>query len=298
VRDPLGARRDPRTQSIHRWGKTAALAVLALTACSPLRIFNNVMPKDAGARVVLRGAAYGTDPRQKLDIYAPAGASARAWPVIVFIYGGSWNSGIREGYGFVGRALASQGFIVVIPDYRLVPQVRYPGFLEDNAAAVRWTIAHVGDYHGDPQRLIIAGHSAGAYNGAMLAYNPHWLGPDLAAVRGFIGLAGPYDFLPSQVKSVIAAFGDVADPAATQPVNHVTPGAPPALLCTGDKDDIVDPNNSDKLAAKLRAAGVAVERRRYPRVGHVGLVTAIAEPFRSHAPVLEDMASFARQFTQ
>lgn len=281
-----------------RWGKAAILSLLAVTACSPLRVFNTVMPKDGGSRLVLSGAAFGADPRQKLDIYAPTTPSARPWPVIVFIYGGSWNSGIREGYGFVGRALASRGFLVAIPDYRLVPTVRYPAFLQDNAAAVHWVISHAGDYHGDPQRLVLAGHSAGAYNAAMLAYDPRWLGADRGAVRAMIGLAGPYDFLPSNLASVNAAFGSASDPADTQPINHIRPGAIPALLSTGDKDDLVAPKNSDTLAARLQAAGATVERLRYPRVGHVGLVTAIAEPFRGRAPVLEDMTNFARKYTQ
>ena len=281
-----------------RWGKAAILSLLAVTACSPLRVFNTVMPKDGGSRLVLSGAAFGADPRQKLDIYAPTTPSARPWPVIVFIYGGSWNSGIREGYGFVGRALASRGFLVAIPDYRLVPTVRYPAFLQDNAAAVHWVIAHAGEYHGDPQRLVLAGHSAGAYNAAMLAYDPRWLGADRGAVRAMIGLAGPYDFLPSNLASVNAAFGSASDPADTQPINHIRPGAIPALLSTGDKDDLVAPKNSDTLAARLQAAGATVERLRYPRVGHVGLVTAIAEPFRGRAPVLEDMTNFARKYTQ
>ncbi len=270
--------------------------LLAVTACSPLRIFNTIMPKDGGSRLVLRGAAFGSDPRQKLDLYAPTTPSPRPWPVIVFIYGGSWNSGIREGYGFVGRALASRGFLVAIPDYRLVPTVRYPVFLEDNAAAVRWVVAHAAQYHGDPQRLVLAGHSAGAYDAAMLAYDPRWLGADRAAVRAMIGLAGPYDFLPSKLPSVIAAFGSAPDPADTQPMIHIRPGAVPALLCTGDKDDLVAPRNSDTLAARLTAVGTPVDRRTYPRVGHVGLVTAIAEPFRGKAPVLEDMVHFLRKY--
>jgi acetyl esterase/lipase len=280
------------------WGKAAALSLLALSACSPLRMFNAIMPKDGGSRLVLRGGAFGSDPRQQLDLYAPTTPSARPWPVIVFIYGGSWDSGIRQGYGFVGRALAARGFLVAIPDYRLVPAVRYPVFLEDNAAAVRWVIAHAAQYHGDPQRLVLAGHSAGAYDAAMLAYDPRWLGADRAAVRAMIGLAGPYDFLPSKLPTVIAAFGGARDPADTQPINHVSPGAVPALLCTGDKDDLVAPRNSDTLAARLAAVGTPVDRRRYPRVGHVGLVTAIAEPFRGKAPVLEDMVNFARKYTQ
>lgn len=281
-----------------QWAKATVLSLLALTACSPLRIFNNVMPKDAGSRLVLHSAPFGSDARQTLDIYAPTSPSARPWPVIVFIYGGSWNSGVKEGYGFVGRALAARGFLVVIPDYRLVPTVRYPAFLQDNAAAVHWTIAHAAQYHGDPQQLVLAGHSAGAYNAAMLAYDPRWLGADRTALRAMIGLAGPYDFLPSNVPSVIAAFGGVTDPADTQPINHVGAGAIPALLCTGDKDSLVAPRNSDILAARLRSKGVPVERRRYPDVGHVGLVTAIAEPFRGKAPVLNDMTGFLQHYTQ
>lgn len=276
---------------------TALLGAFAMFGCSPLGVFNAAMPKDDGSRLVLRSAAFGADPRQKLDLYAPIKRSARPWAVIVFIYGGSWNSGMREGYGFVGRALASRGFLVAIPDYRLVPGVRYPAFLEDNAAAVRWVIAHAPQYHGDPQRLVIAGHSAGAYDAAMLAYDPRWLGQDRKAVRAMIGLAGPYDFLPSNLPSVIAAFGGAADPAETQPIDHIRPGAPPALLCTGDKDDVVAPRNSDELETRLHSVGSAVERRRYPGVGHIGLITAIAEPFRSHAPVLEDMVNFARKYT-
>ena len=159
-------------------------------------------------------------------------------------------------------------------------------------------IAHAGAYHGDPQRLVLAGHSAGAYDAAMLAYDPRWLGADRTGVRAMIGLAGPYDFLPSNLPSVIAAFGRASDPANTQPIDHVRPGAVPALLCTGDKDDLVAPKNSDTLAARLQAVGTTVERLRYPRVGHVGLVTAIAVPFRDKAPVLDDMANFARKYTQ
>jgi acetyl esterase/lipase len=281
-----------------RWGGAALLSLLALAACSPLRSFNTLMPKDGGSRLVLRGASFGEDARQKLDLYAPTTPSPRPWPVIVFIYGGSWDSGIREGYGFVGRALAARGFLVAIPDYRLVPSVRYPTFLQDNAAAVAWVIAHAAQYHGDPHKLVLAGHSAGAYNAAMLAYDPRWLGPNRAAVRAMIGLAGPYDFLPSKLPTVIAAFGQAPDQADTQPINHIHPGAVPALLCTGDKDDLVAPRNSDTLAARLEAVGTPVDRRRYPKVGHVGLITAIAEPFRHKAPVLEDMVNFARKYTQ
>ncbi|MDP8912885.1 MAG: alpha/beta hydrolase, partial [Pseudomonadota bacterium] len=180
-----------------------ALSAL-LAACSPLRTFNSLVPKDHGAALIERGSAYGAHPRQRLDIYRPRtstgakqGQAARSpLPVILFLYGGSWQSGMREGYGFAGRALAARGFLVAVPDYRLVPEVRFPAFLEDNAGALRWMRANAVRLGGDPERIVLVGHSAGAYNAAMLALDPRWLGEDRRAVRGFVGLAGPYDFLP------------------------------------------------------------------------------------------------------
>ncbi|SFP75487.1 alpha/beta hydrolase [Sphingomonas rubra] len=273
----------------------ALIAALA-TACSPLRTFDALVPKDGGVRVVARDVAYGEGSRQRLDVYAPnRGKGPR--PVVVFFYGGSWNSGTKDGYRFVGRALAARGFVVVIPDYRLVPEVRFPEFLRDNAAAVRWTRVHVAALGGDPDRLVLVGHSAGAYDAAMLALDPRWLGADRTAVKGWVGLAGPYDFLPLDQPATIAAFGAAGDPAATQPVVFASAGDPPALLATGDKDELVRPRNSDVLARRLTAAGVTVERRRYPRVGHVGIVTAIARPLRGRAPVLDDVATFAARVT-
>nr|WP_220129678.1 alpha/beta hydrolase [Sphingomonas chungangi] len=271
---------------------------LLASACSPLKVFNAAVPKDGGVRLAVRDAAFGSDPRQRLDIYAPKAASDSPRPIIIFFYGGSWNSGTKSGYSFVGRALASRGFVVAIPDYRLVPQVRYPTFLEDNAAAVRWVRGHAREFGGDADRLVLAGHSAGAYNAAMLALDPQFLGPDRKAVRGLVGLAGPYDFLPFDGPVVQQTFGGIGDPIGTQPVHYVNPNDPPAFLATGDKDQTVRPANSDSLASKLRAAGVQVERHRYSDVGHAGLITAIARPLRGRATVLADMTAFAARVTR
>lgn len=256
-------------------------------------MFDAVVPTDGGVRLVVRDAAFGSDPRQRLDIYAPRAPSAAARPVIVFIYGGSWSSGTKSGYSFVGRALASRGFVVAIPDYRLVPQIHYPAFLEDNAAAVRWVRSHFSEIGGDPNRVVLMGHSAGAYNAAMLALDPRWLGADRKAVKALVGLAGPYDFLPFDGPVVEQTFGSVADPIETQPINYVGRNDPPAFLATGDEDQTVRPANSDSLAAKLQADGIMVDRRRYPNVGHAGLVTAIAKPLRGRASVLNDVSDFA-----
>jgi acetyl esterase/lipase len=293
----------PLDPTRHRPGLAMRAGFLALSllavACSPLTAFNTLMPKDAGGLLAARGLNYGPDPRQHLDIYGPrdAAAPAHRYPVIVFFYGGSWNSGSRSGYAWLGRALAARGFVVAVPDYRLVPHVRFPEFLRDSALAVRFVREVATRYGGDPDRVVLAGHSAGAYNAAMLALDPQWLGDDRKAIRGLIGLAGPYDFLPLDGPVVEAAFGQAPDPALTQPVHFAGTDAPPAFLGTGDKDDTVRPANSDSLAARLRGAGVAVERHAYAHVGHVGLVTAIAKPFRGKASVLDDMATFASRVT-
>ena len=145
----------------------------ALGGCSPLTAFAALTPKDAARRPV-RGVAYGPDARQQLDVYAPPSPQGPA-PVVVFFYGGGWNSGSRSDYGWAAQALASRGFLVIVPDYRLVPAVVYPGFVEDCALAVRWAQDHAGRYGGDADRLLLAGHSAGAYMALMLALDDDFL---------------------------------------------------------------------------------------------------------------------------
>lgn len=270
---------------------------LALTGCSPLKTFDALVPKDGGAIRVASAIPYGTGPRRMLDVYAPR-KNGTDRPVVLFFYGGSWNSGTRTGYAFVGRALAARGFVVVIPDYRLVPEVRYPGFVEDGAAAVRWTEGHVRDFGGDPGRIVLMGHSAGAYIAAMLAVDRRWSGGDRRGVRGFVGLAGPYDFAPFDVDVARAAFGAWPRAGETQPVTWAGAGDPPSLLLVGADDRTVLPRNSEALAAKLRAGGVPVTLRAYPKLGHVGLLLAIARPFRGRAPVLDDVARFVMQVTE
>lgn len=275
-------------------GLTALLA-----GCGTLGTFNALAPRDQGARRVLRDQAYGAGPRQRLDVYAPA-ASAAAAPVIVFIYGGSWASGAKDDYAFVGAAFAAQGFITVIPDYRLVPGVRFPAFIEDCAAAMRWASDHVAAYGGDPDRIVLVGHSAGAYNAVMLALDAHYLadaGVDAARVRGVAGLAGPYDFFPFDVDATRNAFGQAPDPQLTQPVRFARADAPPLLLLWGDADTTVGPRNLANLERAVRAAGGAVETRIYPGVDHAGIMLALSRPLRERAPTLTDVAAFARRVT-
>lgn len=265
-------------------------------ACSPsLGAFDALAPRDGGVRRVVRDAAYGREPRQRVDVYAPAAAPGPA-PVVVFFYGGSWSSGSKDDYNFMGAALASRGFVTAIPDYRLVPEVRFPSFVEDCAAAVRWVEQNAAAHGGDPQRIVLVGHSAGAYNAIMLALDPRYLRhAGASTVRGAVGLAGPYDFLPFDVDATRNAFGQAPDAAQTQPVTFARADAPPLLLLWGDADTTVGPRNLEGLARAMRAAGGAVETTIYPGVDHVGIMLAMSRPFRGRAPVLADVTTFVRR---
>jgi acetyl esterase/lipase len=271
-------------------------AAVVVAACAPLTTFNALIPADSGGEVAKAGIAYGESARQKLDVYVPVNAAAAA-PVVIFFYGGSWNSGDRDGYAFVGKALAARGFVVIIPDYRLVPTVHFPEFLSDAASAVAWTRQKASQYGGDPNKIYVMGHSAGAYIAAMIALDARYLravGSDPSQLRGVIGLAGPYDFLPLDSTATIAAFSKAPDLNETQPVNFVTANAPPMLLATGDDDTTVYPRNTLSLADKLRAAGRPVTVQRYKGIAHIGIMLALSRPLRDRAPVLDDITQFMK----
>lgn len=269
------------------------LVLGTVAGCSSLQVLNAITPGSTYRKV--GNLAYGVDARQKLDVYTPLNSIGPA-PVVVFFYGGNWNSGERNDYQFVGEALASRGMVAVLADYRLFPQVRYPGFIEDSAHAVAWTLQEVQRYGGDPGRVYLMGHSAGAYNAAMVALDPRWLAAhDLtpASLRGWIGLAGPYDFTPIQNKETRPVFFYPATPPESQPINHVSSSAPPALLIASNKDVWVDPiGNTGALTKKLRTAGVAVTEIYFDKTSHTTLIGAISWPLRGLAPVLDTVERF------
>jgi acetyl esterase/lipase len=281
--------------------RTLLAALPFLAGCTPsLGTFDSLAPRDAGARRVAHDVAYEEGPRRKLDVYAPSEA-AGPLPVIVFIYGGSWASGDKDDYEFAGAALASRGFVTVVPDYRLVPEVRFPSFLEDCAAAVRWVSDHVAEYGGDGRRIVLVGHSAGGYNAVMLALAADYLrnaGVDAGSIRGGVGLAGPYDFLPFDVDATRNAFGQAPEPQLTQPVHFARADAPPLLLLWGEDDDSVGPRNLESLARVQRAAGGRVETKVYENVDHIDILLALSRPFRGRATVLDDVTAFAQTVTR
>jgi acetyl esterase/lipase len=268
------------------------LSMAALAACGAGGRIVNALQPDEGVSVK-HGVAYGSLPRQKYDLYRPAKADADA-PVIVFVYGGSWRSGNRKDYEFVGNALARRGFITAIADYRTYPKVIFPAFVEDEAKAVAAISRDLGARHS----LFVMGHSAGAHIGALVVLDPHYLkaeGVDVCRrVSGFIGLAGPYDFLPIKKQPYFKIFPE-ASRSASQPINFAGGKHPPSLLIAGESDLVVDPKNTKELADALRRSGNRVELSDYQHVGHLLLVGSLAAPLRQFAPTLDEVARFVRQ---
>jgi acetyl esterase/lipase len=260
---------------------------------SLLQIFNALAPKETASHKVASGLPFGEKPRQRLDIYAPR-ALQGTLPVVFFIYGGSWSDGDRRNYDFAGRALAALGYVTVIADYRLLPEIEYPVFLDDSLLALQWLRRNISTYGGDPGRIALMGHSAGAYNAAMLALHPSYKAAldTSGGVRCVVGLSGPYDFFPFDGKITKRTFGWVPDPQNTQPVSHVTRSAPPMLLGTGSKDRLVYPRNTVALAKRLRQMHVAVTEIHYPELGHPQTLLALSRPGRRLGPVLADVGAF------
>jgi acetyl esterase/lipase len=273
-----------------------AVALGAIAACSPLTALNVLTPDGTYDRIT---ASFGSHPRHKLDVYTPQKRDGAA-AVVVFFYGGTWNSGDRGKYAFFGEALASRGIVTVIADYRLFPEVRYPAFLEDGAQAVAWTVSNIGQYGGDPKQLFVMGHSSGAYNAAMIALDPRWLKmvgltPDI--FQGWMGLAGPYDFLPIKNPDVKPVFFHPDTPPESQPINHAGAEAPPTLLMAARGDDLVNPvRNTGGLAQRLRNAGVPVTEVYYDDLSHTSLIGAFSRPLRGLAPALDEVVRFVERY--
>jgi acetyl esterase/lipase len=212
----------------------------------------------------------------KLDVYVPSEVSQKKRDVVIFFYGGSWQNGARGFYRFVAQTLTRQGFIVVIPDYRKYPQVVYPDFLYDTAAAVAWTYRHIHTHGGNAARIHLLGHSAGAYNAAMVAANPIYLErfslKPAKAIRSVAGLAGPYAFEPNtrKLKTIFAATDE--NWARMQVPSYISTHTPPMLLIHGGQDNLVGAFNAERLFAAFEKNRVPSRLQIYPDLGHVGVI--------------------------
>jgi acetyl esterase/lipase len=267
------------------------VSVLSLLgSCTPAALLNTTVPRHGYTRE--QDIAYGPLPRQKLDFYRPETPRTDGKSVI-FFYGGSWDSGAKGDYLFVAQALASRGIATIIPDYRLYPEVHFPAFIEDAALATRWAGDHVG-----LSKLFVAGHSAGAHIASMLVVNTPYLGQtgvDRKEIAGFIGLSGPYDFLPLKSAKLIDIFGGANRPEI-EAITFAQAPLPRALLIHGTADTIVYPRNSEHLAAAWRRAGAPVELKLYEGVEHIDVVAAFSDLLHKRATTREDVLAFIDAF--
>ena len=281
--------------ALFKWAGVFVGLILAVGV--GLFLYSPAMLVDTIDRIVSRtdvvkvadGVRFG-DHKNKLDIWSTSSKSKAPRPVLVFFYGGGWANGTRTEYSYAARPFVEAGYIVVLPDYRKVPEVRFPGFVEDSADAVKWVQANIAQYGGDPARVNVAGHSAGAYNALMLALDPQWLGD--RPVTSAISLAGAADFYPFTSKRAINAMSQFPDPNATQPVTFVRANAPPILLIHGTADTVVRIRNSNSLYAKQKAAGGDVTLRAQAGGSHNDLVLALGTLFRGYYPVVPESVKF------
>jgi acetyl esterase/lipase len=272
------------------------LLVLLLAVGAGLFFYSPALLVDTVDRIASRadvvkvadGVSFGSN--NKLDIWSTAAKGKEPRPVLVFFYGGGWANGSRTEYSYAARPFVEAGYIVVLPDYRKVPEVRFPGFVEDSAAAVKWVQTNIAKYGGDPARVSVAGHSAGAYNALMLTLDPQWLGDK--PVTAAISLAGAADFFPFTSKRAINAMSKFPDPTATQPVTFVRANAPPILLIHGTDDTVVRIRNSNSLYAKQKAAGGDITLKAQQGGSHNDLVLALGTLFRGRYPVVKESVTF------
>jgi acetyl esterase/lipase len=262
-----------------------------VTGCSPVQLINGLSPSSHYQRTA--DIAYGSVVRQKLDVYSPRTAHGPS-PLVVFFYGGGWRGGNKEDYEFVASSLTEAGYAVIIPDYRLFPDVVFPKFVEDGAEVVAWALHNAHDYGADADNIFLMGHSAGAHISALLVTDQRYLAEHAihaGRLKGFIGLSGPYDFLPIESGYLLDVFPE-AKRDASQPINFVTADAPPALLIHGTDDNLVDTANSKNFAKRLSEHGVEVDLKLYQGVGHAEVAAALAPPLDFTNETLADIRKF------
>jgi acetyl esterase/lipase len=277
-----------------RWGLVALVAAVTATVASCGGLAFTVANTPALFEDYTRQAniAYGGDMRQRLDVYRPEAVGLR--PVVVFFYGGGWRRGDKANYRFAGAALADAGYVAVLPDYRLYPDVKFPAFVEDGAAAVAWVVQNAAAIGADPRQIFLAGHSAGAHTAAMLAADTRFLeraGVDPKAVRGLIGLSGPYHLTPD-TSALRDMFGGAYGPNDWRPTAFASARVPPTLLIHGTDDSIVWASHSERFAELLRAADVPVTLRLLTGRSHADTVAGLSRPARSRAPTLAEIREF------
>lgn len=277
-------------ETLPRFRWFIAVLLLLISACSPLRLLNTISDEDT---VTVSHQSYGSNERQQLDIYKPEHIEEGS-PVIVFFYGGSWKRGEKEKYEFIGHSLGIKGYVTVIPDYRLYPEVTFPAFVEDAALAISWLRENIDQAENG---VVVMGHSAGAHIAALLALDKEYLedvGQPQSIIRGMIGLAGPYGFDPSEYRSTRPIFSDVNPVDKVKPVNFACSAVSPLLLFHGSDDSVVDARNSQDLSQRIDSCGGNVEYIELAEAGHVSIVLGLSSTFLGNNEILSPIDAFLK----
>lgn len=263
------------------------VAATALAACAPVSILNGITPSSTFDRA--KNVSFGEGERDKLDIYRAETPKENA-PVLMFVHGGSWDSGSKGIYKFLAEGFTQSGYDMVVPNYRIYPDAKFPNFLEDNAKAVAFTAE---TFPG--RKIVLIGHSAGAYNVLMLGLRDEYLSGAgvnrCETVAGVVGLAAPTGIVPLESARLIEIFPDRFT-AADAVLNNVNAPAPAIFLGHGESDTTVYPKNSTALAEKVTARGGSAQVEIYPGQSHTDVVKVLSRHFDNDTTLKADIVEF------
>jgi acetyl esterase/lipase len=242
-------------------------------------------PKDGVT--ITRDVAYGEDPRQILDIYQPTTRTGA--PVVIYIHGGAYVRGDKdaygEAYGNVATWFARQGMLGINATYRLAPAAKWPAAVEDVRAMVTWARANAARLGGNPNRIILVGHSAGATHVASYAFDKSLQPTNGPGIAGVVLISGRYrlDYDPNDPngKNMQAYFGDDASQYANRsPINHIRDGARvPVFIVIAEYDNPgLDVRGAELFAALCQRDGVCPRFTQLDRHNHLSEVLAFNTP--------------------
>lgn len=270
-----------------RFAAVATAFVVTAAACAPVKILNSITPSASFERE--KNISYGPLDRQKLDIYRTSTPRTAA-PVIVFVHGGSWDSGSKDLYKFLAEGFTAEGFDVVVPNYRLYPEAVFPLMLEDTGKALAFAAETFAG-----RNLVAIGHSAGAYNLLMTVMRPEFYPGGSSAIcsriSGLVSLAGPTGIVSLKAEPYITIFPDRFT-ASDAPMNNTAQPLPPVFFGHGLKDTTVYPQNSQHLAEKINARGGLAVVKTYEDLNHTDVVKVMSKYFDGGAPLKADVINF------
>ncbi|MBX2848773.1 MAG: alpha/beta hydrolase [Acidiferrobacterales bacterium] len=279
------------------------ISILCLNACSNTGLaLINIRANLLSNHTLVSDIRYGDEAWQTLDLYIPDNPkkSKQTNTNLVFFYGGGWVDGSKEQYLFVASKFANLGYWVIVPDYVKYPQGKFPTFVQDGALAIAWLTKHIKEYGGNSENIVVAGHSAGAHLGALLISDQTYLnnlGLSPNDIRAFAGLAGPYNFTPTEPRYV-RIFEPPSNFPKMQVINSIDGDEPPMLLLHGGDDTVVSVENMESTLARIEMVGGIGKGVVYQGVSHVRILLGVTSPWIGNSDPTNDIDEFFRLHTK